>query len=59
MNDEAKERQLGKYFLIGQLTNKIKLITKANIINNCNILRNTEFKESRYIELHEHDQNFC
>ena len=26
----------------------LELITKKNIIKNCNILRNTEFKESRY-----------
>ena len=32
--DEANERQLGKFILIGQLTNKIELITKTNIINN-------------------------
>ena len=48
IKDEANERQLGKFFLIGQLTNNIELITITNIINNCSILRNTECKESRF-----------
>ena len=58
INDAAIDRQLGKFFLIGQLNNKIELIKISNIINKCSILNNTECNEiffSRCTELHEHD----
>ena len=58
INDEAIESQLGKFFLIGQLSNKIELIKISNIINKCSILKNTECNEiffSRCTELHEND----
>ena len=58
INEEVIEYQLGKFFLIGQLTNKIELITISNIINKCSILKNTECNEilfSRSTELNEHD----
>ena len=58
INDAAIESQLGKFFLIGQLNNKIELIKISNIINKCSILNNTECNEiffSRCTELHEND----
>ena len=45
INDETIESQLGKFFLIGQLRNKIELIKLSNIINKCSILNNTECNE--------------
>jgi hypothetical protein len=59
--NEAIERQIGKFFLIGQLTNKIVLITISSILNKCSILKNTKCKGnffSRCTKSHGQDQNF-